>query len=110
MITEDDVIPMNAEVKAKWLTALRDGSYRQAVGKLNDKNGFCCLGVLCDLVDNTKWEEIHGYVEYRGKIYMPPHDVMESVGLDESVVDKVARMNDEGSSFAEIADFLERHV
>lgn len=40
---------MNADVKAKWVAALRSGNYEQGEGALQTVNGFCCLGVLCDL-------------------------------------------------------------
>lgn len=47
---------MNPEIKAEWLAALRSGEYRQERGQLRsasilteDKYGYCCLGVLCDL-------------------------------------------------------------
>lgn len=49
---------MNAEVKEKWLAALRSGEYKPAVAFMrhSDTTGanpyqhrFCCLGVLCDL-------------------------------------------------------------
>lgn len=33
----------------KWIAALRSGEYEQTRGALNDENGFCCLGVACDL-------------------------------------------------------------
>lgn len=32
-----------------WLAALRSGEYKQATGVLNNGNGFCCLGVACDV-------------------------------------------------------------
>lgn len=45
--------PMNPEVKALWLNALRSGEYQQGTGKLKQTYGgdqrYCCLGVLCDL-------------------------------------------------------------
>lgn len=41
---------MNPEVKNRWVAALRSGNYNQGSGALRDiNNGFCCLGVLCDL-------------------------------------------------------------
>lgn len=49
---------MNADVKAKWLAALRSGEYEQAQGYLGrtvtNENGeqvmgYCCLGVLCQV-------------------------------------------------------------
>lgn len=40
---------MNTDVKAKWTAALRSGAYSQTKYNLKNVNGFCCLGVLCDL-------------------------------------------------------------
>lgn len=41
---------MSAVTKEDWLAALRSGKYKQGHGVLRDKdNGFCCLGVYCDL-------------------------------------------------------------
>ena len=40
---------MNPQVKEKWVNALRSGEYSQCDGKLRSADGFCCLGVLCDL-------------------------------------------------------------
>lgn len=33
----------------KWATALRSGEYKQTRSYLQDKKGFCCLGVACKL-------------------------------------------------------------
>jgi len=38
---------MNAEIKQQWIEELPQ--YPRTKGKLRDKNGFCPLGVLCDL-------------------------------------------------------------
>lgn len=41
---------MNKRIKKLWVDALRSGEYRQARGQLRSKqNGFCCLGVLCNI-------------------------------------------------------------
>lgn len=40
---------MNQEIKQRWVSALRSGKYQQGQGQLRDNNGYCCLGVLCDL-------------------------------------------------------------
>lgn len=40
---------MNSQIKQKWLDALRSGEYSQTRCYLRDNDGFCCLGVLCDL-------------------------------------------------------------
>lgn len=43
---------MNAEIKAKWLEALRSDRYTQGTGVLRSADDkFCCLGVLCDLAE-----------------------------------------------------------
>jgi hypothetical protein len=51
--TTEDVVnrydKMNPEVKAAWVAALRSGERQQDVGSLRTENGYCCLGVLCDL-------------------------------------------------------------
>lgn len=42
---------MDAEIKNRWIRALRSGEYNQATGTLYDpeQNGYCCLGVLCEI-------------------------------------------------------------
>lgn len=44
---------MNLQVDVKdikkWVQALRSGKYSQTKKVLNDQNGFCCLGVACDI-------------------------------------------------------------
>lgn len=49
---------MNPEVKSKWVAALRSGQYKQGQGRLRSpQDGFCCLGVLCDLAVKEKVAE-----------------------------------------------------
>lgn len=40
---------MNQDIKQRWVSALESGLYPQTKHVLRDDNGFCCLGVLCDL-------------------------------------------------------------
>lgn len=48
---------MRESIKRKWIHALRSGSYKQGKYTLRDiGNNFCCLGVLCDVVDPDRWE------------------------------------------------------
>lgn len=63
------------ERRAKLVTALRSGDYKQGQRKLRSyENKFCCLGVACDLYDSTKWEKIQS-VEYN-----LPDDELASAG------------------------------
>lgn len=38
---------MKAELKQKWISALRSGNYLQTEGTLEKDGRNCCLGVLC---------------------------------------------------------------
>ena len=40
---------MRRNIAMKWAKALRSGEYKQTEGQLRGDNGFCCLGVLCNL-------------------------------------------------------------
>lgn len=40
---------MNEDIKERWVAALESGSYKQVDGMLSDGDGFCCLGVLCEI-------------------------------------------------------------
>lgn len=46
---------MSPELKTRWLEALRSGEYKQGRAYLRKDDKFCCLGVLCDLIDSTQW-------------------------------------------------------
>jgi hypothetical protein len=39
----------NKEQVQQWVSALRSGKYKQTTGTLQDSNGYCCLGVACDI-------------------------------------------------------------
>ena len=40
---------MKKEIADKWIAALRSGEYKQIKGRLRTDEGFCCLGVLCNI-------------------------------------------------------------
>lgn len=52
--------PMNPEIKAQWLAALRSGNYQQGIGQLYEKKfgrdyaQYCCLGVLADVIKDEE--------------------------------------------------------
>jgi hypothetical protein len=59
---------MDAQLKQQWIDALRSGKYQQAKHKLKGEDGFCCLGVLCDVYDPNSWgrleeikDDVFGY-------------------------------------------------
>jgi hypothetical protein len=131
---------MNTEIK-KWLVdALESGEYNQGTtGLRNMKNGFCCLGVLCDLhlktTDSGAWGinplNDNWYRYYSDKAdqknmndssdqstVVLPEAVRKWAGLasnDPEVVfegneTSLSRLNDNGSSFQEIANIIKTQL
>jgi hypothetical protein len=113
----------------KWIAALRSGEYAQGSGQLRDSNTgpgrpveYCCLGVLCDVAGLEPDADSDTYM---GNEAYPPALVVGMLGLDVSQVDPGERvvlrldddlddaessldhLNDNGRSFAEIADLIE---
>ena len=111
---------MNPRIKQLWINALRSGSYQQGRGRLRGEDGFCCLGVLCDLHPRSKleWKQRDGNWSYLGDhVHYPPRKIWEwASALDckgmptRGPADEVelAKMNDRGASFNDIADFIEQ--
>jgi hypothetical protein len=114
---------MRPSIKAKWVAALRSGEYNQTEGSLRDDNGFCCLGVLCNLHAQAhpriaaKQDLPH---EYMGLSDLLPEEVIKWAGLfDDTGADFVMykdqqktlpELNDEGVSFDIIADLIEAQL
>lgn len=47
---------MKKSVMKKWVAALRSEKYKQIRGILKNNDGFCCLGVLCDISKKSRWK------------------------------------------------------
>ena len=112
---------MNPQIKQKWVSALRSGEYQQTQERLRKEDGFCCLGVLCDLYgkeNNVEWNLAnngHNY-EFQDKESHLPSSVMEWAGVGDQNPDinngtkTLAELNDIGYTFNEIADLIENHL
>jgi len=112
---------MNAEFKAKWVEALRSGRYLQGHQRLRRGDTYCCLGVLCDLIDPARWEKENkdsptsGYLWYIGEgqgysVEYLSDNSLAVVKLTDAQQRKLARMNDLSKSFQEIADYIEKKL
>jgi hypothetical protein len=114
---------MNKEIKAKWLEALRSGRYKQGIGFLRtEENEFCCLGLLCEVIGlEPEKEEGEVFYRYDGcfgslsldvqkKCGVKGHSARLSMGVrfGSRSVWTLADLNDEGMSFAQIADVIEK--
>lgn len=115
---------MDTEIKAKWIAALRSGKYQQTQKTLRDATGYCCLGVLCDVL-GLGWEPSaeEGFFECRGSSEVLPDEALSLSGISLSApaVQKdgkyvgLAMLNDGGGTFlahtfAEIADLIEEQL
>ena len=113
---------MNEKAK-QWVAELRSGKYKQGQGALRtSSNHFCCLGVLCDIsYPEGWWKEFDEYDHYSFELLksddetnyysedeMPPEALIREVGLDYEDAKGLAKMNDSGDSFDEIADEIEK--
>ena len=108
---------MNAEMKAKWVEALRSGRYGQAQEELTDWAGnFCCLGVLCDVSGAGKWVGDEYVVtdewgsEY-GDSGEVPEPLRDQLGLSGRAQAHLVDMNDtDKATFTQIADWIEANL
>lgn len=137
---------MRTDIKERWLSALESGDYDQTTGRLaqvgkDGRVGYCCLGVLCDVVkDDLKltFEAKDGHMFFDGDNSILPMSVMKYSGLDrrapkynfkyaeygevwddqgkpiapfderggEWIELHLPSLNDEGFTFAQIADIV----
>ena len=68
------------EVRRRWTEALRSGRYRQTTGKLRALDGgYCCLGVLCDVVAPHLWDAVNCL--HSGQFAYPPDHVADAAHL-----------------------------
>lgn len=100
---------MNADLKKRWIEALRSGKYTQGTTYLNYQGKQCCLGVLC-LIENEKTSYSPG-----NPMTLLSSEQRAKFGLSDHMVNKCIAMNDgmlEGRihSFSEIADWLKANL
>jgi hypothetical protein len=99
---------LDPEFKKKWVAALRSGKYKQGKGGLRNQHGeFCCLGVACDVMDPDAWD---GTVMWRKYGALDTNLDFIVLGNGASIGNKLAQMNDNGKTFAQIADYIEENV
>jgi hypothetical protein len=111
------------QIVEEWIKALQIGDYNQGKGLLRSDNGFCCLGVLCDVVQKHgigRWKKVKRLDCYEfiieGENYFSflPEKVAQLVGLASRVgvydSSSLAADNDiKRLSFEEIAEIILSH-
>jgi hypothetical protein len=124
---------MDPLLKTKWLEKLRSDQYTQTRSTLKDTKGYCCLGVLCEVLkenpsflpqDVTIEEfpdrlEIHLIVEYAHGIgaisetSSLPTTLSKALGLESgplSAPDLITMNDDKGYPFWRIANEIEEKL
>ena len=116
---------MKADIAKKWSDALRSGKYKQSRGALHNNEGFCCLGVLCELaiangvaLDVSPGTPKLPITKYNETWYVLPRAVQEWSGActPGAVLDlsdgtmTLATYNDTGHTFEQIADIIDANV
>ena len=110
---------MNHAIAKQWVAALRSGQYKQTTGALRNGDSFCCLGVLCNLhaIAHPKIarKEVSTAI-YLGMGGALPYEVRTWAGMFTKtrripdLNETLASLNDDGSTFDEIAAVIEKNV
>jgi hypothetical protein len=129
---------LNKEIATKWVAALRSGEYKQSKSVLRSKDdGYCCLGVLCDLYQKETGKGTWGKEPLKDKHSRTMAFAFDDGTADEPVTDfpdvevfkwagiecvpfaggfrtdfasELAEKNDEGASFEDIANCIEEQL
>lgn len=121
---------MKLDLKAAWTNALRSGNYKQAIGKLKGPRvghsgtgvGHCCLGVLLDIVEPNGWETDGRHSPAKHKRASTTNNggaqgggyissaFAHSLGIPAGMQKQLARLNDRGNGFEDIADYIDTHI
>ena len=87
---------LSIEIAQRWVNALRSGEYKQTKTQLQDEEGFCCLGVLCDLELGKKARrDAYGHIS---------GSTLGDQGLNFDTLDGVNLTLDEQGWFLSLAD------
>jgi len=104
---------MNKNWADRWVDALRSGKYQQTTGTLHNGKGYCCLGVLCDVVGEEFVRVGTFYLCLGSKATLPDNickmvDLKYDLGEYDWGQHSLASDNDGGATFEEIANFIEK--
>ena len=101
---------MDPELKARWVAALRSGKYEQGVGGLKHNDKYCCLGVLRMVMGGECRENETLLTEKETEELWETtnlNDVKVKIG---GILASLVNHNDDGRTFAEIADAIEEQL
>jgi hypothetical protein len=91
--------------KKKWVKALRSEKYKQGKFQLFDGNGYCCLGVACEIgLAIPEQDNING--SFVNKKFVPIEVQRKLANFN----DGDDKLNIKPKSFKWIANYIERYL
>ena len=115
---------MKKEIADKWIAALESGKYEQGLGALNSGGQFCCLGVLCEVLEIFSRPIVNHYGDVCFAYGAEAHDevlpnealILSGIKTRNGTIKFVSKwldlteLNDErGRSFKQIAAYIRRN-
>lgn len=101
----------------QWIEALESGEYKQCRFTMKRDDRYCCLGVLCDILEPDAWGgfDPDRARSHEGNVSLPGSSIAQKVfGLKAAMTTRpvgvdvsIDELNDTGSSFEEIAQIIE---
>lgn len=114
------IMMMNKKIQQKWIKALRSNKYKQIKNNMRDKDGFCVIGLLLDIIRDKYslfWNFNDCTNTYRlcYKQYLFDHVdfllILKNINLDIDIVNKIMILNDKKNyNFRQLANYIERYV
>jgi hypothetical protein len=104
---------VKSELKKLWIEALLSGKYKQGRSRLATPTEtgihYCCLGVLCEVAGIPS--QIHrGRITYDGEHAVISDARAAEFGMTKDQRARLIDLNDTGSSFPAIADYIQAHL
>lgn len=107
---------MKAELKQKWIEALRSGQYKQCTEFLRRDDGHCAIGVLCDVSGEVRFDPPRpdqtnpGVYTATGPESGAAEYACQLIGGDDNYSAIIAMNDQDNLSFALIADWIETNI
>ncbi len=112
---------MDAELKSRWIEALKSGTYPKTRGvlwrdkpNLVDPEGYCCLGVLCSISGAGEFMQRKGDIPLfldaeSGETADAalPRQMRERMGIPTSIENLLMTANDTADTFAPVIELIE---
>lgn len=101
---------MKKSLRDAWVKALRSGQFKQTTGRLVKHEGYCCLGVLCEVSGVVYDKSAH---DLDGAVVSLYNAGFGDLGDNDcgTKQERLISMNDdEKLGFPEIADYIEANI